>query len=95
MSLMVSRFDELEKHFKRNLIVGQSPSSQPNTRSATQEIRLLWNPKVDCRVHNSPPLIPTLSQMYPIQNFAPYFPKVHSNIIFSSTPRRAVIVQSV
>jgi hypothetical protein len=25
--------------------------------------------------------------MNPVQNFSPYFPNIHSNIIFSSTPR--------
>jgi len=33
------------------------------------------------------PLVHTLSQMQPVHNFPPYFPKFHSDIIFPSTPR--------
>jgi len=27
------------------------------------------------------PMIPIMSQMYPVHNFPPYFPKIRSNII--------------
>jgi hypothetical protein len=37
--------------------------------------------------HNSSPLDPILSQMKPVHTFPPYFRKIHSNVIFPSTPR--------
>jgi len=46
--------------------------SEANIHSSNQEIsRLLCNPKLHYRVHNSPPLILILSQMYPFHTFSP------------------------
>jgi hypothetical protein len=60
----------------------QSPYSEANSHSSSQEIpHLLWNPKVHYRVHNSPTLVPNLSQLHPVHIFPPYFPKIHFNII--------------
>jgi hypothetical protein len=65
----------------------QSPSWEANSSSASQKIpRLIRNPKFYCRVHNSPSLVPVLSQRNPIYKLAPYFPKIHSNIILPYTP---------
>jgi len=60
-----------------------------NSRSASVEIpRLLWDPKFHCRVHKSPPLIPILSQMHmhAVLIILPYFPNIHSTVVFPSTP---------
>jgi len=66
----------------------RTPSWEANSHSASEETPcLLRNPKVHYHVHKSSPLVPLLRQMHPVHNFPPYFPNIHSNNIFPSTPR--------
>jgi len=66
----------------------QKPSWEANSLLASEETpRLLWNPKVHCLIHKSPPLIPVLSQIDPAHTLTSSFFKIHFNIILSSTPR--------
>jgi hypothetical protein len=69
-----------------NQLHGAESFWQATSHSASQEIpHLLWNPKFHCRVHNSPPLIPVVSQMHPFV-FPLSLPNIHSNIILLYMP---------
>jgi hypothetical protein len=48
----------------------QNPSSDANSRSASQEIsHLLWNPKVHCHVHKSTPTLRSSKWSFPFRSF--------------------------
>jgi hypothetical protein len=63
--------------------IGLSPSRGAASRSVTQEFpNILWNPKLHYRVHKSPPLVPTLSQVSSVHTTASYLSKIY--LILSS-----------
>jgi hypothetical protein len=80
---------------KRSLTSTRSPNHGPSHHSVSsgsssadsQEIpRTLQNPKFNCRVYNSPPIVPIMSQLNPIHTLPTEFFKIYY-IIFPSTSR--------
>jgi len=66
----------------------QSPSSEVNSHSASQEIPPPFTePKIYRRVHKNPSLECILSQMNSLHIHTPYSFKMNFNIILPSVPR--------
>jgi hypothetical protein len=68
------------------LLTELSPASEAAHCAATEELpNILWNPKVHYRVHNSPPLVPILSQIDPVHTITSYLSKIYFNIVHRPT----------
>jgi hypothetical protein len=66
----------------------QNNSSAATRSSVSQEIlRILWNPKVHCRVYNSPPPVPILRETNQVHAYPPHPFKTHFNIVLPSKLR--------
>jgi hypothetical protein len=70
-----------------------SPSWGANSWATQEILSILWNMKVQRRVHKSPSLIPILGQMCTLHTVLPsHFSKIHFKIILIRSCRAIPIV---
>jgi len=69
----------------------QSLSCESNSISACQIPLLLWNPKIQCRVHKSPPLVPILKDLiFYWKWISPFYSDINVDMISMLTGRYSV-----
>jgi hypothetical protein len=79
-------FAELLNTYLFVLTTELSPSWDAANCAASQEVPIiLWNPKVQYRVHKSPPLVLILSHINPIHSISSCLSKIHVNIVHPPT----------
>ena len=66
--------------------IEQSPPWEANRPTVSQQIpRIIWNPNVHYRIHNSRPPVLIQSQINPVHTPTSHFLKIYPNIIHPST----------
>jgi hypothetical protein len=70
-----------------------SPSREAANCAATEEFpNILWNPKVQYRVHKSPPLVSILSQIKPVHTNTSCLSKINFNLAYGGRGARGSVV---
>ena len=92
MENSISLFKFILLTYLRTYFMRQSPSRGANRFSASQDIpRILWNPKVHCRIHKCPPLVAILSHINLVHAPTSHSLNIHFNIIIPSMPESCTL----
>jgi hypothetical protein len=78
---------ELKQPNGRHLSATFVPTFADRWFHVVSVVGILWNSKVNCRFHKSPPLIAALRQTNPVFLISSYFSKIHHDILQPSTSR--------
>jgi hypothetical protein len=76
---MCGSFNAFKRLLTHSLTSEKPPTVQPRKKSS-----ILWNPKVQYRVHKSPPLVPILIHIHS-NPYHPILSKIHFNIVYPPT----------